>query len=240
MRQITTVLLLPFTLLLTGCAAQPAANSSAAPPAEAPPWYEGEIAAFEASDAGAMPPAGEVLFIGSSSIRMWASLADDMAPLTVINRGFGGSKTREVLAVADRVVFPYEPSVIVYYCGDNDLGTDNTDSAAAAAGFTEFADLVHERLPGTKVLYLSIKPSLARWSNWAAMREANRLVREYCRTHDDVEYIDVAKPLLGPDGTPDPSLFRDDGLHLNAEGYARWKLVVRPRVFAAWRAWRLG
>ena len=221
--------LVPLALLLAACTAR---TPTVTPSIDA--WHEPEIAAFESADAEAMPEPGQVLFAGSSSIRMWGTLADDFAPLPVINRGFGGSQTREVLAVADTIVFPYQPSVIVYYCGDNDLGTENADSALAAAGFTNFADRVHERLPQTKVLYLAIKPSIARWSNWAAMHEANRLVAAYCAGHGFAEYLDVATPLLGPDGTPDPALFLGDGLHLNADGYARWTRAARPRVFAAW------
>lgn len=201
-----------------------------------PPWYEDEILAFERADRADPPRKGVVVFTGSSSVRMWKTLSEDMDPVPVINRGFGGSKTPEVLAEADRIVFPYEPRVIVYYCGDNDLGTWSTDAEAAARGFTRFADRVHRRLPGTKILYMSIKPSLARWSNWDAMERANAIVESYCDRHAFAEYLDLATPLLGVDGTPDGSLFLDDGLHLNAEGYERWTAIVRPRVLAAWNA----
>jgi len=139
------VLVLALASTLLGCATDPhheqpsaapfAQHSSSAPTATASPaapaatpWYEPEIAAFEAADKASPPPPGQVLFIGSSSIRMWTTLATDMSPVPVLNRGFGGSKTGEVLAVFERIVLPCSPRVIVYYCGDNDLGTDNTDS----------------------------------------------------------------------------------------------------------------
>ncbi|MEZ6318479.1 MAG: GDSL-type esterase/lipase family protein, partial [Phycisphaerales bacterium] len=195
--------------------------------------YEPEIAGFEAADAASPPAPGQVLFIGSSSIRMWKTLADDMAPAAVLNRGFGGSKTPEVLAVMDRIVYPYDPAAIVYYCGDNDLGDSNTDSAAAADGFITFAERVHERWPGVPILYLSIKPSLARWSNWAAMDRANALVAGYAADTEGVEFVDVGSCLLGPSGAPQPTLYVEDGLHLSPEGYARWTVIVRPRVLAA-------
>lgn len=230
--------------LLTACAGRTTCCEVGSAPAEAAPakaarvnnvWYEPEIAAFEAADAVSPPAPGQVLFVGSSSIRMWGSVHEDMAPLPVLQRGFGGAKTREVLAVEDRVVFPYEPSVIVYYCGDNDLGTWNTDATLAAYGFIHFTETVRDRLPEARVLYLPIKPSIARWSNWDAMARSNEIVRAYCEANDHFEYVDLVPAVLGPDGTPDASLFRDDGLHLNAKGYARWTEVLRPRVLAAWR-----
>ncbi len=196
-------------------------------------WYEGEIRAFEDSDRAAMPAPGGVLFVGSSSVRMWGTLAADMAPARVLNRGFGGSKTPEVLAEMDRVVFPYRPAVIVYYCGDNDLGTDNTDSWAAANGFVEFAERVRARQPGTTILYMSIKPSVARWNNWPAMQRANLIVEAYCDSTEGVEFVDLGLCLLGAGGTPEPALFEADGLHLNAAGYRLWTERLRPRVMEA-------
>lgn len=228
---IRTLIVVGWCALLGACAGSPSAGTDPAPE----PWYEPEIRAFEAADRAAMPAPGQVVFTGSSSVRMWETLAADMAPAPVINRGFGGSRTREVLAVADRVVFPYRPSVIVYYCGDNDLGTSNTDSRAAANGFIEFAELVRERLPGTRVVYMSIKPSLARWSNWGAMARANAMVRAYCDDRDHAEYVDLASCLLGPDGSPAPRLFVEDGLHLSELGYAKWAEILQPRVVEAYR-----
>lgn len=210
-------------------------SACSAPVANDPPgaWYEPEIRTFEAADREAMPAPGGVLFVGSSSVRMWSTLAEDIAPARVINRGFGGSKTPEVLAEMERVVYPYKPSVIVYYCGDNDLGTDSADSWGAARGFVQFAERVLERQPGTKILYMSIKPSVARWSNWPAMERANLIVAAYCDSTEGVEFVDLGSCLLGADGRPDPALFEADGLHVNAAGYRLWTERLRPRVLEA-------
>lgn len=233
------MLALTTSLVLMGCRSAPgvdpdAGSAADAPAAAAEPWYEAEIRAFEAADRDSPPEPGRVLFIGSSSIRMWETLASDMAPAPVLNRGFGGSKTHEVLAVFDRIVLPYEPSVIVYYCGDNDLGTDNTDARGAAEGFVAFDRRARELWPRVRVLYIPIKPSLARWGNWEAMARANGMVREYCERTAGAEYLDTATPMLGADGRPDPSLFLEDGLHLNSRGYAVWTGVVRGPVLEAW------
>jgi len=218
-------------------AAEPAANPAAPLADAAPAWYENEIRAFEAADAVSPPEPGQILFTGSSSVRMWTTLAEDMAPMPVLNRGFGGSKTNEVLAVFDRIVVPYEPSVIVYYCGDNDLGNDNTDFAAAANGFIAFDKRARALWPKVEVLYIAIKPSIARWNNWDAMRKANAMVADYCAATPGATYLDIATPVLGPDG-PDPTIFLDDGLHLNAKGYAIWTEVMRPQILAAWERTR--
>ena len=168
-----------------------------APTATAEKWYEKEIAAFEAADRAKPPAAGQVLFVGSSSIRLWPGLAGAMAPAPVLQRGFGGSKTGEVLEVFGRIVEPYRPGVIVYYCGDNDLGTDNHDAEAAARGFTEFDRRARALWPGVRVLYIAIKPSVARWANWPAMRRANEIVRAYCERTPGAGYLDIAGPMLG-------------------------------------------
>ncbi|MEM7680984.1 MAG: GDSL-type esterase/lipase family protein [Planctomycetota bacterium] len=194
------------------------------------PWYEPEIRAFEASDQEAMPEPGQVLFIGSSSVRLWPGLAQDMAPMRVINRGFGGSSTPDVLAVIDRVVLPYEPAVIVYYCGDNDLGAENTDAQGAAEGFFRFVEGVHAELPGTPILYLSIKPSPLRWGNWASAVRANEIVEQYAAVTEHVEFVDVSTCLLGEDGRPRPEFYADDDLHLSDTAYVAWANIVRARL----------
>jgi lysophospholipase L1-like esterase len=236
--QIAPLIALAFAL--SGCRG-PATTVAGAPARQPPvasaslaPWYEPEIRAFEAQDR-AMPRDGEkVLFIGSSSIRLWKSLAADMWPVPVLNRGFGGSKTQEVLAVFDRVVPAHRPRVIVYYCGENDLGLDGTDAHAAAEGFFEFARRSRELRPDVHVFYISIKPSLQRWKNWAAMKRTNDLVRAFCEMTPGMTFVDCASGMLGADWKPDPSLFVEDGLHLNAKGYALWTRALQKQVWTAW------
>ncbi len=221
------LILLAFACLLAACSSRPVAT-------EAPePWYEREIREFETADRERPPAPGSVVFVGSSSIRMWTTLERDMAPAPVLNRGFGGSTTPEVLAVMDRIVLPCRPAAIVYYCGDNDLADPGASPESAARGFVEFAERVHARSPGTPVLYLAIKPSPARWARWPAMREANAMVAAYAEATAGVEFVDVATCLLGADGEPNPACYAEDALHLSEAGYAAWTRVVRPGVMAA-------
>lgn len=232
-----SLVLVACILMMGACASQnrpdPFAEMRAITP-ELGSWHEAEIAAFEHRDAQDMPAPNLALFIGSSSIRLWKTLERDMAPVPVLNRGFGGSKTPEVLAVFDRIVRPYEPSIIVYYCGDNDLGTDNTDSESAAMGYIQFDRLARAAWPDVQSIYIPIKPSLARWSNWDAMERTNAIVQQYCEMTDGAFYADTVTPTLVADGTPDPSIFLGDGLHLNEHGYDIWTGVIRPMVLEAW------
>ena len=210
----------------------PATTAAAAPAAE--PWYEPEIRAFEAADRASPPTPGQVLFIGSSSFRLWTTLAADMAPMPIINRGFGGAKTTDVLAVFDRIVPACRPSIILYYCGDNDLGIDNTDSDAVVNNFIAFDQRVKALWPETRVFYVAIKASVQRWKNWPAMKQANDSIRAYCERTPGRGFFDVAQPMIGADGKPDPSLVEADGLHVNAAGYAKWTDVIRPVLLREW------
>ncbi len=198
----------------------------AAPPAR--PW-DADIQAFEKSDRENPPVPGAVLFVGSSSIRMWETLAADFPTASIIHRGFGGSTMADVVAYADRIVIPYKPRLIVVYAGDNDINDGKTPEQVLA-DYRSLVGRVREKLPATRMAFISIKPSLARWKLVEPMRKANALVREYSAGDSLLAYIDVFTPMLGADGTPRKDLFMEDGLHLNAEGYALWKSVVAPFI----------
>jgi lysophospholipase L1-like esterase len=221
-------LLLALTALATGCASAPEAG---APEASAPPddRWEADISAFEATDREDPPAAGGVVFVGSSSIRMWDTLGEDLEGLNVINRGFGGSEMSDALRYLDRIVLPYRPRMVVVYAGDNDLWAGESPEGVASE-FRQLVDRIHDELPETRVAFIAVKPSLARWSIADRMERANALVSEYAAEHPLVDYIDVYTPMLGTDGTPRPDLFVDDGLHLNARGYDIWESVVEPVV----------
>jgi lysophospholipase L1-like esterase len=190
--------------------------------------WEADVRGFEDEDRRNPPPTGAVLFYGSSSIRFWESLARDFPDQRVINRGFGGSQMDDALHFVDRIVLPYRPRVIVLYEGDNDLAAGRTP-AAIVADYRAFVDTVRHRLPETRVVFVAIKPSLARWNLVDRIRETNALVQRYVeRDPAHLAYADVFTPMLGTDGRPRPELFREDGLHMTPQGYALWTEVVRP------------
>lgn len=193
-----------------------------------PARFAADIAAFEAWDRQNSAPENAVLFVGSSSIRMWPT-AESFPNLTVINRGFGGSHASDVNHYAERIVTKYNPRTIVFYAGDNDIA-DGKSPAQVAADFEEFVAIVRAKLPSAEIIYLPIKPSLARWSLWPKMQETNALVKQFVVGQQHVIYVDTATPMLGSDGQPRPEVFLDDGLHMNETGYRVWSEILANKL----------
>jgi lysophospholipase L1-like esterase len=191
--------------------------------------WEPEIRRYECSDRRQRPPRGGIVFTGSSTIRFWRTLAQDMAPLPVINRGFGGAHLAHVNAFAPRILLPYAPAAVVLYCGDNDLGAwTGKRPETIMSDFTRFVSLVHGALPEARIYFVSIKPSRLRRKQWPAQQEANRAIADLTRALPRVAYVDVATPMLGGAPQPPRDLFTVDGLHLSRAGYALWTSVLRP------------
>lgn len=214
---------------------------TAALPARAddrPDKWEKYIAAFEAADKKQAPPRNAVLFVGSSSIVKWKTLPSDFQGIAVINRGFGGSQIADVNRYIDRIVAPYAPRAIVFYCGDNDLAAKPVPKSpeTIAKDFQTFVSLVRAKLPEVPIHYIAIKPSLKRAALLDKQQRANRLIREFIDSQPRMTYIDVVKPMLGADGKPRAELFVKDLLHLNAKGYELWKSLVLPVIASAGRS----
>jgi lysophospholipase L1-like esterase len=187
--------------------------------------WQSEIAAFGAIDRICPPPAGAVLFVGSSSIRLWHTLAVDFAGVPTINRGFGGSEIADSLYFAELLVAPYRPAAIVMYAGGNDLA-DGKSPAQVRSDFSAFVQQARRWAGPVPFAYLSIKPNLSRRTQLPRIRQANALIRA-CAQEREVDFLDVHTPMLEPGGGVDPRWFDVDGLHLNAQGYALWTGVVR-------------
>lgn len=219
----------PVWLFLAAASAACAQAAKPVPAATLPDSapFAAEIRDFAAADRVHPPPKHGLLFVGSSSVRMWESLATDFPRDSVINRGFGGSELSDVVRYADRIVIPHEPRIVVVYAGDNDLAAGKSPERVLA-DYRALVELLRARLPSTPVVFVSIKPSLARAALVPAMRRANALVEAYTRADPRLRYADVFTPMLGADGTPRAELFGPDGLHMNAMGYALWTRVLTP------------
>lgn len=198
-----------------------------------PDFFADEIAAFEAADRERPPPERPIVFVGSSSIRLWDTLAADMAPLPVLNRGFGGSQLSHAIHFADRAVIRYRPRAVVLYAGDNDLDERTGKTAAdVVRDFETFTSRVHAAVPHARIYYLAIKPSRLRWARWPEMAKANAEIAARCAADPRLGFLDVATPMLATGEPPSRDLFLIDGLHLSAEGYALWTRVVKRRLEA--------
>jgi lysophospholipase L1-like esterase len=210
--------------------APPAALTQAPVAQAAAPQWEAAFARFAADDAAHPHPNGGVLFVGSSSIRLWSDLENQFKDLpVVIKRGFGGSQLSDCVKHLNRLVVRYRPHTVLVYAGDNDLAA-GTAPREVLQRFTAFVDGVHRDLPQTQIVYISIKPSPSRIRLLSRIRETNALIRDYADSTSEVDYVDVFTPMLDASGKPRPELFRDDELHLNAQGYALWKQVIAPHV----------
>ena len=213
-------------------AAASAPPTAVAAPATAPSRWQAAFDRFAADDALHPHPPGGVLFVGSSSIRLWNDLEDQFGNLpVVIKRGFGGSQLSDCVKHLSRLVLRYQPKTVLVYAGDNDLAA-GTAPQEVLRRFVAFVDGVRAALPDTRIAYISIKPSPARVALLPEIRKTNALIRDYADQAPNVDYIDVYRPMLGADGLPRRELFRDDSLHLNADGYALWKRVIAPHLDA--------
>ena len=211
-------------ILLTGLFPTALADGVVADPHR----FDDAIAAFEAADKASMPAPGKVLFLGSSSIRRWDT-ARAFQEIDSINRGFGGSQTSDCIYFFDRIVLPYKPKVIVLYEGDNDIGAGKS-TEQVVKDFQTFAKQVRVKLPGTKIVYISIKPSIKRASLWNKMENVNQEVQTMAAISKGLYYADIATPMLATGSPPDESLFAKDGLHLSDKGNALWASAIDPVV----------
>ena len=216
----------------TAASAPPAADvpPNLVAPQASPGRWQAAFDRFAADDALHPHPPGGVLFVGSSSIRLWSDLEDQFGNLpVVIKRGFGGSQLSDCVRNLSRLVLRYQPKTVLVYAGDNDLAA-GTAPQEVLRRFVAFVDGVRAALPATRIAYISIKPSPARVALLPEIRETNALIHDYAEGAPNVDYIDVYTPMLAANGLPRRELFRDDALHLNADGYALWKRVIAPHL----------
>ena len=194
--------------------------------------WERAIQQFENADAQTAATTDGVVFVGSSSIVGWKTLADDFPQAKTTRRGFGGSEIIDSVAYAHRIVTPYRPRRIALYAGDNDIARGKTPQRVFE-DYKLFVATVHAVLPDAKIGFIAIKPSLARWKMWAQMAAANQHIQEYAKSHPQLDYLDIATPMLGNDHMPQKQLFVQDGLHLSPAGYAVWTKALTAWVQAA-------
>jgi lysophospholipase L1-like esterase len=223
-------LCLLFLIVLTwACHRQPSYQSIGTPytPNYSVENNKNDIEGFKKQDAAQMPAPGGIVITGSSSFRLWKNAGEDLAPLPIINRGFGGSTTPEMIHYIEQTVLKYKPKVVVTYV-ENDMFVDKTKTPEQTRdSYVEFTRLVREQLPDVQMYYVSMKPSPSRWARRGEVIKANRLIDDFTKKDKNHGYIDVWPTML-KDGRPDAAIYLKDSLHMNAEGYRRWTEVIKP------------
>lgn len=185
-----------------------------------------EIQAFEKEDSIAMPKSNEILLVGSSSFRIWKEFKEDLVGFPVTNRGFGGSQMSDAIFYFDRIVTKYQPKLMLVYEGDNDLNAGKSPETVFN-DYKTFAQLVKEKLPQTKVVFLSVRPSLARIKLKTEQTTFNKSLKKYCKQNKRFYYMDIQKEFYLPNGELMTDIFLDDKLHLNKKGYKIWTKAIR-------------
>ncbi|TLV01058.1 GDSL-type esterase/lipase family protein [Dyadobacter luticola] len=223
---------------LNACHKQPQTSSQGASAAVknlGQPWEpdykvdrsEGAILAFEKQDAEKMPAPGGIVLTGSSSFTKWTSAPQDLAPLPIINRGFGGSTLPEVIYYADRTITKYNPKTVVIYCENDMFGSKPKTPEQVRDAYVTLCQKIRAKQPDVRLYGISLKPSPSRWAKKDDVIKANQLIQDYIKSDKKHSYIDVW-PVMLKNGRPDPAIYVKDSLHMNDEGYRRWTKVLKP------------
>lgn len=193
-------------------------------------WAEA-VSALESKTQGMHLPGQGVVFIGSSSIRLWDTLVEDMSPLPVIQHGFGGAKLNDVVYYAERLVNAYQPRAVVVFAGTNDIDPAASKSPEVLlSSYQAFVGKVRVDQPDLPVFYIGITPSPLRWAVWPIAQSTNKLIQSWSETDMNLHFIDTSDALLASNGEPDPENYVFDGLHLSKRGYGIWREIIRKRL----------
>jgi len=216
-----------FYLLIFFCVACNTNNKENSKPVADQPFWN-DIRVFKKQDSISFPPKNAILFIGSSSFTKWTDVQDYFPAYTIINRGFGGSTLLDEIRYVNDIVFPYQPKQIIIYCGENDLASSDSVTAAMVVDrFKQLFQMIREKTE-VPIAYVSMKPSPSRRHLFPKMREANQLIKDFLATQKNTAFIDVHQKMLDTTGEPIPEIFLEDSLHMNAKGYAIWQKEIQP------------
>lgn len=191
--------------------------------------YKDQLDAYFNEDARSFPEKGQILFVGSSSIKMWKNLPSYFPTHKVLARGFGGSRMSDVLYHIQRLVIDYRPAQIVLYCGENDI-SNGVSPQDMVDDIKTFVRIIELQLPGVPILILSVKPSPSLYKLMKKQEEANKLIYEFAQKKSHVKFIDITPLMVDQNGTPKENLYLKDRLHVNEEAYRMWAKVIEPNL----------
>lgn len=195
-----------------------------------PPFWK-EIKAFKKSDSIDFPPPNQILFVGSSSFRLWNDLQKSFPGYSIINRGFGGSTLKDVNFYFDEIVKPYHARQIVIYCGDNDFANDHTLPVDSVLKRLEIlVAKIRQIDKNARITFISIKPSPKRKELASKYIEANERIKLSLKKMKNTSYVDVYSKMVDKKGYPLKNIFLPDSLHMNSQGYAIWQKEIKPHL----------
>ncbi len=193
--------------------------------------WEDDIKKLEALDELTEDPAGGILFLGSSSIRRWDTIATDMSPYPAIKRGYGGAKYSDLAVYAERLIRPHRYRGVVIFVGNDVSGKDSDHTPDQVEQLVRHVLKVSQRhSPSSPVLLIEVTPTEKRWNVWGKIRAVNARLREIALTTENTYFIATAEHYLTPAGLPRSELFVEDKLHLNEQGYDLWSTLIRRRL----------
>ena len=177
-------------------------------------------------------PQNAIVFVGSSIFHFWTTLADDMAPLPVINQAFAGARMHSVFNAMDKLIIPYNPKIIVYYCGSNDIN-DGAESSDILSGFEKFVSAVKDKLPSTIVYFVSINKAPQKMDKWNVIDDSNHKIKNWCKNTNRPYFIDINPPFI-IEGQSRTDLYLDDRLHFKPEAYQEFTKIIKPILEDGW------
>lgn len=193
--------------------------------------WEKDIQAFEKVDSATTDPADALLFTGSSSIRLWENIHEDMKPYDVVQRGYGGAKLSDFAVYSKRIIYPHHPKAIVLFLANDISGAEDDKSPREVFNLYRYVvQQVRKKMPNEPIYFIQITPTNSRWKVWDTTNTANKLIADYATKDSQLYYIETAPAILGADGKPRAELFREDQLHLNEEGYKIWADVIKTAL----------
>ena len=192
------------------------------------PAFWNEIVAYKKMDSAQPPPKNAILFVGSSSFRMWKDVADYFPGYTIINRGVGGSSLPDIVRYSYDIILPYQPKQVVVYCGDNDMASGKVKADEVLLRFQTLYGIIRQNLPDTYIHFVAMKPSPSRSNVMAEVAKGNEQIKAFLEKEKRAGFIDVYHAMLGADGKPKKEIFLEDDLHMNAAGYAIWQKIMLP------------
>lgn len=192
--------------------------------------FKQEIVQFQKSDSIVMPPKGQIVFAGSSSFTRWKDVAMYFPGYPIINRGFGGASLVDLIYYVDEAIIKYQPSQVFIYCGENDMAdVDTVSPATVLQRFKTLHCILIKKLPrSNKIIFVSLKPSVARWHLESKFIEANKLIESYIATQKNIQYLDVHTAMLDENKEVFKDIFISDKLHMNPKGYLIWQKQFIP------------